>query len=84
MATSLPKTMRAIAQNPPGHHAKMEASVQQIPVPTLGENDVLIKIHYVAQVSSIDRLRLPADTNPLESDGLETLDQVIASHGVVG
>lgn len=59
---SVPQTMRAVAQNktaenfkmndPPfsgNFHEEMQASVQEVPVPQLEENDILIKVHYAAQ-----------------------------------
>lgn len=45
--SSIPKTMRAVVQN----EGEMTASVQEVPVPELEENDILIKVHYAAQAS---------------------------------
>lgn len=45
--SSIPKTMRAVVQN----ESEMKASVQEVPVPELEENDILIKVHYAAQAS---------------------------------
>lgn len=64
MSAAIPKTMRALAQNKSAgdfemkdapfsgnFHPEMQASVQEVPVPELEENDILIKVHYAAQAS---------------------------------
>lgn len=47
MSTTIPQTMKALVAS----EQKGSATVREVPVPQLDDNEVLIKVQYAAQVS---------------------------------